>query len=118
MGDTDVNLSARRGELEGVGENIDDDLVEVATVNPYGQLLCIMLVREGYLLAARLMLKQGVDVLHECDEVGLLHVHLHHALVDLPEVHHLVDEVQDALGISLDGLVDTPSLRIVVLLDE
>ena len=59
-----------------------------------------------------------MDIVDEGDEVGLLHAHLHHTLVDLTEVHHLVDEVEDALRITFDGEVDIMALRVVILFHE
>ena len=57
-------------------------------------------------------------ILDEADQIGLAHAHLHLSLVDLPEVHHLIDETQDALRITTDGLIDTLALRIVLVLDK
>ena len=69
-------------------------------------------------LVFRLLGKQLVDVADEAHQVGFAHVHLHLALVNLSEVHHLVDETQDALCIAADGLVDTTAVRVGVLFDE
>ena len=39
-------------------------------------------------------------------------------LVNLAEVHHLVDEPEDTLGITTDSLVDTATMGVVVLFDK
>ena len=36
MGDADADLSARRRKFKGIREDVDNDLVEVLTVDPYG----------------------------------------------------------------------------------
>ena len=77
-----------------------------------------MLIAERDALHLCLVLEEGVDVLHERHEVGLRHVHLHHSLVDLSQVHELVDEAEDALRVAANGLVDAAAVRIVVLLHE
>ena len=88
----DANLTACRRELKGVREDVDNDLVEVGTVNPHRQLGGIVLVGEGDALGLGLLGKQGVDVTDEGDELGLAHVHLHQSLINLTQVHHLVDK--------------------------
>ena len=77
-----------------------------------------MLEREGDVLGGGLLLEELVLVADERDEVGLPHVHNHLSLVDFPQVHHLVDEVQDALRVLLDNLVDALPLWVFVGLDE
>ena len=64
------------------------------------------------------MCEEGVDVVDEAHEITLAHTHLHLSLVNLPEVHHLVDQAEDALGIAADGLVDALALRVFLFLDE
>ncbi len=118
VGDLDVDLAARRGELEGIGEYVEDYLVEILPVDPYRQLVGVVLETERYLLRLGLMLEHVVDILGKCDEVSLLHPHLHHALINLTEVHHLVDQVEDALCIALDGEIDIMSLGIAVLFHQ
>ena len=118
MGDVDVDFSSRGSEFEGVGEDVHHHLVEVSAVNPYGQRFGVVLVGKADLLGVGLMLEERVYFFDKRDEVGFLHVHLHHALVDFPEVHHLVDEVENSLSIALDGFVDAASMRVVVLFHE
>ena len=118
VGEADADLTAGRGVFEGVGEHVDNDLVEVRTVDPYGQFLAVVVVGERDLPHLRLVVEEGVDIIDESHEVALAHAHLHLTLVDLPEVHHLVDQAEDALGIAADGLIDTLALRVFLLLDE
>ena len=114
----DIDFSARRCELECVGEDVHDDLVEVPLVNPYGQMVGVILVVQRDMLRLSLIAEQRIDILHKVDEVGLLHSHLHHTLVNLPQVHQLVDEVQDSFRIALDGFIDTLTMRVVVFLHQ
>ena len=46
VGQADAYLSASRRVLEGVGEHVDDDLVEVGAVDPYGQTVAVVLEGE------------------------------------------------------------------------
>ena len=69
-------------------------------------------------LVLRLLGKQLVDVADERHQVGLAHVHLHLSLVNLSQVHHLVDEAQDSFGIAANRIIDASAVRVVVLLDE
>ena len=118
MGKADAYLSARRGVLKGIGDHIDHHFVEVRTVNPYGQAVAVVLEQEVDLARLGLMAEEGIDVVDKPDEVLLTHVHLHLSLVDLTQVHHLVDEVQDALGIAADGLVDTLAVGVLLVFDK
>ena len=118
MGDADLDVAARWCELEGIRQDVDDDLVEVLAVDPDGQMLAVVLITKVDVLGVGLPLKQGVDILDEGNQVGLLHSHLHHTLVDLPQVHHLVDQVEDALRVALDGLIDPSALRVVILFHQ
>ena len=84
MGDADIDFSARRRELEGIGKEIHNHFVEVAAVYPYGQLIVVVLVSESEKFCLGLMVKEVIDIFHEPDQIGLCHTHLHLALVDLP----------------------------------
>ena len=77
-----------------------------------------MVEEELDVLVLGLLGKQRVDVVDECHQVRLAHVHLHLALVNLSEVHHLVDKTQNALCVAPDGLVDATPVRVVIVLDE
>ena len=59
-----------------------------------------------------------MDVAYKVHKVSLLHVHAHHTLVYFTQVHHLVDEVDDTLGISLNGLIYALSLWVAVLFHQ
>ena len=118
VGKRDVYLSASRCELEGIGEEVDDDLVEIVAVNPYGQLIGIMIEGELDILCLSLLQEEGVDITHEGYELGLTHVHLHLTFVNLTQVHHLVDESENTFGITADGLIDAAAMDVVILLDE
>ena len=118
VSEADAYLTTRRCVLEGIGEHIHHHLVEVGTIDPHWQGVCIVIKAQLDALRLGLRLEEGIDILDEADQIGLAHAHLHLPFVDLPKVHHLIDETQDALRIATDGLIDTLALRIVLMLDE
>jgi len=118
VGETDADLSACRGVFESIGEHVDDHLVEVGTVDPDGQFFAVVLEGELNLTHLRLMVEECIDIVDKAHQVALTHAHLHLSLVNLPEVHHLVNQAEDTLGIATDGLIDALALRIILLLDE
>ena len=81
-------------------------------------MLVLMQEGEGDLLGDRLLLEELVFIFDETYHVGLAHVHRHLSLVYLSEVHHLTDEVEDALGVLAHEVVDALSMGILVFLDE
>ena len=103
-GQADVDGSAVVAVLEGVGEQVGNDLVELAAVDPHGQLV-ETLVGEGEADVALLgvVLEHLVDALYEADEVGLFAMQLHLLLVYLADVENLVHQVEDAGGVVLYG---------------
>ena len=118
VSEADAYLTTRRCVLEGIGEHIHHHLVEIGTVDPHRQGISIVIETQFDALRLGLRLEEGIDILDEGYQIGLAHAHLHLSLVDLPEVHHLIDETQDALRITTDGLIDTLALRIVLVLDK
>ena len=114
----DHDLTTRRRELKGVGEDIDDDLIKLLAIDPDTEIVDIVLIFERHLLGGGLMLEEGVDIGDEGHEIGLRHAHHHLSLVNLTEVHHLIDQTQDALGVTTDGLIDTLAMRIGLVLDQ
>ena len=118
MSEQNAYNTTRRCEFEGIGKNVDNDLVKVAAVNPDGQLLGIVFVCKLNVLDAGLLFEERMYIAHKADDVCLTHAHLHLSLVNFAQVHHLVNESQYALSVTAYRLVDTPALRIVVLFDE
>ena len=59
-----------------------------------------------------------MDVAYKRNQFRFAHVHLHLSLVNLTEVHHLVDEAEDSLGITFDCLIYSLSLWVVIVLYE
>ena len=118
MGDAEADNTSCRCELEGIRQDVGNHLVEVVAVNPDGQYLGVVLIAELDILRLGLLGEQHIYVAHEIDEVGLTHSHLHLSLVNLTEVHHLVNQSQNALGIPADGLVDAAPVWVVVLFHQ
>ena len=58
VGDIDVDVATRGGELEGVGKDIDNDLVEVLTVNPYRQAWHVVIVTQCDAAGLSLLLEE------------------------------------------------------------
>ena len=113
--ETQADGAAVGGVLEGVGEEVDDDLVELSAVYPDVELV-EAIVQELVLDAALLgvVVEHLGDAGHEADEVGLLAMEVHLLLVDLSHVENLVDEVQDALCVTLDGVEVATGLLLLV----
>ena len=118
MCQADVHLTARGGELKGIGEQVHDHLVEVVAVHPHRQRVAVVVEGETYLLDVGLLLEELHLVVDESYHVGFPHVHGHLSLVDFPEVHHLVDEVKDTLGIAAHERIGVLPLWVAVGLDE
>ena len=118
MAHCDIHLSPGGGVFERIRQEVDQHLVEVGKVNPYRQVLVFVNELELYLLCFGLIFKHIAYVVDESDDVGLAHSHLHHALFDFPQVHHLVDEVQNTVCISLYGYVCSCSLRVAFILEQ
>ena len=51
-----------------------------------------MLIAEFDVFGLGLLGKQRVDVIHKANQVGFAHVHHHLTLVNLSQVHHLVNQ--------------------------
>ncbi|CDD84535.1 unknown [Bacteroides sp. CAG:462] len=98
-------MSALGRILEGIGEHVHEHLVEVLRVYP--DVEPFVRVAEGEVDAARgcLVLEGVVEVGDEADDVHAAEVQVHLPLVNLADVHELVDEAEDALGIAVDGVV-------------
>ena len=118
MAYTNAYLTTGRSEFERVGKDVDNDFVEILTVNPHRKTVGVVLVMQTDMFRLCLVLEEGVDVAHKTHQVGFLHAHLHHSLVYLAQVHHLVDQMEDALCIALDGFVDALTLGVVVLFHQ
>ena len=118
MSQADVHLATGRRILERIGEDVHHHLVEVLAVYPYGQLVAVVLIDQTDVLRLGLVSEEFVQVAHKRHEVGFAHVHGHQSLVNLPEVHHLVDEVEYSLSVSLDDFVDAVAGRVGVFLHE
>ena len=70
MADAEEDFAVGGCELEGVAQDVDHDLVELSSVDPYGQLCVVVLVAEVDALGASLIVEEGVDVFDEGHEVG------------------------------------------------
>ena len=88
----DTYLATCGCKLKRIRQDIDDDLVEVATVYPCHDTFLVAVEVEQDVLVLRLLGKQRINVVDEAYQVGVAHVQLHLALVNLSQVHHLVDE--------------------------
>ena len=77
-----------------------------------------MVEQKFNLLGLSLIVEEVVDVLYKSYKIGLAHSHLHLALVDLTQVHHLVNQAEYSFCITFDGLIDSPSVGVVIGLDE
>ena len=83
MGEREQDVACRRGELEGVRKDVDNHLVEVVSVYPYGQFFAVVLVFEVDVLGQSLLSEEFVFLVDERHHVGLAHAHHHLSLVYL-----------------------------------
>ena len=100
--------------LESVGQEIEDNLVKVALVNPQvhdrerriqGK---VDMARHGH-VAERLH-----DVLDKIDDVRFPEEELHLALVHLAHVHNLVHQAQNTQGIAVHQVVQVFPVRVLL----
>ena len=77
-----------------------------------------MLVFEVDALGNGLLLEKVVFFIDERNHIGFAHTHYHLSLVNLSEIHHLVDEVKDTFRVLSDNLVDALTVRLFVFLDQ
>ena len=92
------------GVFECIGEQVGDDLVEIDTVYPCQDMVSLVFEGEGNvaLVGTKLIqLAYAADKLHH---IGLLTMQLHLFLVQAALVKNLVDQLQQALGIAVDGV--------------
>ena len=77
-----------------------------------------MVIAELYVLSLCLLGKQVVYIAQETDQLRFAHMHLHLSLINLSQIHHLVDESENTFGITANGFIDAATMGIVILLDE
>ena len=118
MVDADIDLPPGWRKFEGIGKNVHNHLVKITTVYPDGQFIVIMFVGEGQEFCLGLVVEKVIDIFHELDQVCFCHAHLHLAFVNLSQVHHLVDEVENAVCVSFDDLIDAFALWILLVLNQ
>ena len=91
--------------LESVGEDIEDDLVEVPLVNPEVLLLVGAFQLEVNVPGGRKLPEGLHDVPYEIHNVSFQEMQLHLPVVNLSHVHQLVHEAVDAKGIAVHEVV-------------
>ena len=91
--------------LERIAEQVGEHLVELVAVDPCLERMDVV-VEEAEVDVSLLcvVVEHLAHALGECHEVGGLAVQVHLLLVDFPHVEDLVHEVQDAVGVVLDGV--------------
>ena len=114
----DIDCSTCWRKLKGIGEKINDNLVEVAAVNPYWQFRGVVFVVELDALGFGLLGEERMNVANKANQVRFAHMHLHLPFVNLSQVHHLVDEAENAFRIASDDLIGAASAWVVIVFDE
>ena len=69
-------------------------------------------------LGHRLLAEEFVFIANEGNHIGLAHVHHHLSLVNLSQVHHLVNQVQDSFRVLTHHIVDALSVSVFIFLDQ
>ena len=102
--DVDRDLAALVRELQGVGEQVEDDLLELVRVE--GQIDGVggVLVIEPDLLLVGQGLDRGQEGRDELDEIDDLHLEPHLALLELVQVEEVVDELEQLVAVALHRL--------------
>ena len=112
------HLAALGRIFESVGKNVDYHLVKIFGIYVCLQFFFCSLKEKLHAQRRGVLLERFVHAPAKRHEVGLLKFELHLVTVDLAHVEELVDEVEDALGVELDGLVATLAHRVAVGLHE
>ena len=99
-----LHLSPIVGVLEGVAQEIADDLVEVDAVYPCQHMIFVVLEGEGDVALIGIVLVEFTDARDEVHEIRLAAVQLHLVLVYPALIKYLVDEQHKPLGITVDGV--------------
>ena len=105
IGDGQMDPAAFRRVLEGVREDVVDDLVEVSLVDPQELLFLGGIDREMDVFRFRQGEEGLHDVLDEIHQVRPPEVHRHLPRIDLPEVHQLVDQSVDTKAVTVHQVV-------------
>ena len=88
--------------LEGIGEEVEEDLFHLVRVEPHREAVHRRGEGEGDVLGFR----HGAEVEHhlpeQCDEVGFLDDELHLAVLQFAEVENLVHHAQHPPGVGAD----------------
>ena len=69
-------------------------------------------------LGNRLLAEEFVFIANKGNHIGFAHVHHHLSLVNLSQVHHLVDQVQDSFRVLTHHIVDALSVSVFIFLDQ
>ena len=88
--------------LEGIGEEVEEDLFHLVRIEPHREAVHRRGEGEGDVLGFR----HGAEVEHhlpeQCDEVGFLDDELHLAVLQFAEVENLVHHAQHSSGVGAD----------------
>ncbi len=119
--DVDIYISAGRCIFDGVGEEIDEHLVEIVAVNPHIQLCQIRRggrETEFLPLFLRLGLEYFNEVACETYQLRFRTFDFHFTLVNLSNVEELIDKGEDAVGIPVDCVEIFGCLGIMVFFHD
>ena len=77
-----------------------------------------MLKGELDALGYRLLAEEFVFIANKGNHIGFAHVHHHLSLVNLSQVHHLVNQVQDSFRVLTHHIVDALSVSVFIFLNQ
>ena len=118
--DLDEHLTRLFDVLEGVGQEVEDDLVQLLRVAVEFDLVLVIGHEQAEvdLAAQRIVAEELHDVVQETAQRHLLDVQSHLAVVDLTDIHLLRDEHQDAQRVAVHHLIDRLRGVVVVALHQ
>ena len=102
--DVDRDLAALGGELEGVGQQVEDDLLELVRIDRQLDGMGRVLEIEADLLLVGQGLDRGEQGRDEFDEVDAPDLEPHPALLELVQVEEVVDELEQLVAVALHRL--------------
>ena len=117
MAEANSDIAPRWCVFEGIRDDVYQHFVEVPAVYPHGK-RPIMPEAEVDVLRLGLLFEERVNIVYEAHQVRFLHVHGQHSLVNLAQIHELVDEMENAFGVPFDGGIDALSVKVGVFFHQ
>ena len=96
-----IDASATGRELQGVGEQIRDNLLKFVAISPGLEYIRHPNAGNRDAFLAGIELEGVADIIHGLCHIGLFHMKAQGVVLELIEVHELIDELEHALDAAL-----------------